>query len=415
MKNLINYFKLMNRTSLINSIKKISESRFTKILQRTFVSFSGLILVSSLFVLIKNLPIEGIISGLALDGIRKISEIGFSYTSIFVIIAFTYYYLQDYNSHSPKNVNEIQLILINISIFLMINLQFEYMIERYTIDVISMEYLGAKGIFSSLLISFISMRIYLYFFERKLYIKLPKEVPNVISDSFVSIIPSFVLFSFWWVIIYLLKFDVLSLINLIFNPLLKMGNSLILILIIPLLNRLLWFVGIHGGSVINSIFLPLFTIMNSSNLEAFLNSETIPYIASGIFYSSYVWIGSFPVALALMFSNKKEYKAIGYASLIPALFNIDESIIFGLPVILNPIMFIPFILSGIVPSVLSYIAISVGVISAPVLSVPWTIPAPFKALLSTNNDFRAVIWVFLLWGIIFLIYYPFIKKISSKN
>lgn len=100
-------------------------------------------------------------------------------------------------------------------------------------------------------------------------------------------------------------------------------------------------------------------------------------------------------------------KSIGIAGIIPRLFNIEKSLLFGIPIILNPILLIPHILSGVIPSVLSHTAIKLDFIPIPVLEMPWTIPAPLKAYLSTNNDWRAIIWVFLMWFIIYLIYLPF--------
>lgn len=240
-------------------------------------------------------------------------------------------------------------------------------------------------------------------------------MPPIIADSFLSIPPSLIIVLFWWVVCYVLNINILSFIDNLFSPLMKLGDSFFAIIITPLFTKILWFVGIHGASVINSIVSPITSVMNVANLKAFSEGNTLPYLASGNFYSIYVWIGSFPITLALLSINNKKLKSIGIAGIIPGLFNIEEPLLFGIPIILNPILLIPHILSGLIPSVLSYIAIKIDLIPIPVLDMPWTIPAPIKAFLSTNNDWRALVWILAMWLIIYLIYLPFIKRLSAND
>lgn len=403
---------------ILYKFEKVSKYPIVSVLQKTFVSFSGLLLVSSILTLVQNLPISNfeLFNGNNLVKLlSKISNIGFNYISIFVIIAFTFYYIDNRNERTDNKINHIPLALLNIAIFLTLNYSFNISGHSVLNTYINLKYFGSEGVFGALITSFITIKIYLWFVEEKIYIKLPKEVPEIISDSFLSIIPTLIIVVFWWIVAFWFNINILGFIDTLFTPLLRLGDSLYSAFIISFLNRILWFVGIHGASVINAIVSPILTVMNTANIDAFTNGQKIPYLASGLFYSNYVWIGLFPVTLAILSSKNKKLKSIGNASMIPSLFNIDEPILFGIPIILNPILLFPHILSGILPAVLSYIAIYLNIIPTPILSMPWTIPAPIKAFLATNNDIRAFIWILILWLLIYIIYLPFIKQIKKQS
>ena len=405
------------KETILIRLDNFSKLPFVLVLQKTFVSFSGLLLVSSLLTLIQKFPIdnwEKIIGVKTIELITKISNIGFNYISIFVIIAFTFYYIESHNLRTKLKINHIPIVLLNVALFISINYPYTEKINNATVSLINLKYFGASGVFGALILSYLSIKIYIWFLENKICIKLPKEVPDIIADSFLSIIPTLLIILFWWIISYVLQINILNIIELIFSPLMKLGDSFLAALLIPLFNRILWFVGIHGASVINSIISPITTIMNTANLQAFNQGEVLPYFVSGNFYSNYVWIGLFPLTLALITTKSKKLKTIGIASIIPGLFNIDEPLLFGVPIILNPILIIPHILTGIIPGVLSYFAMKIGLIPIPVLNLPWTIPAPIKAFLATNNDWRALLWVLLLWVIMYFIYLPFLKKMEKN-
>lgn len=386
----------------------LSKSAFFQIIQKTFTAFSGMLLASSLFTLIIKFPLinwNDILDKEMLDSFLKISSIGFDYVAIFVVFTFTYYFFQFYNSKNGKNVNVVPVIILNLSLFLT---------STFSSDVLSndinSEFMSSKGVFGALVISYFYSKVYILCVENKLYVRMPGEVPQVIADSFLSFIPMVVCISLCWLITFFLRIDILNITNELIGPFINISDGLLSVILIPILNRLLWFFGIHGAAIINSLISPIMTIMNTSNLEAFINERNLPYTISGNFFSCYVWIGIFPICIALLTTKNKQFKSVGLAGLIPTLFNIDESILFGVPIILNPILFIPFILSGVVPSVLSYIAIVFKIIPIPVLSIPWTVPAPIKAFLATNNDYRAFLWVLFLWVVIYLMFIPFLNK-----
>ena len=406
------------KLDILHELEKLSKKSIFTILQNTFMSFSGMLLVSSvitLFIKFPGINWNNILGEDVVLTILKLSSIGFDYISLFVIITFTYYYMENYNSKKEEKINHIPIIILNMALFLTVNYAPLSVLKEYSGSVFNTTYLGATGVFGAIIVCAITIKIYIFFVTHKIYIRLPKEVPSIVSDSFLSTIPMLSCVLFWWFVSFLLGFDILGFISQLLNPVVKLGDSILSVILIPFLNRILWFVGIHGAAVMNSLISPFMTFMDTSNLEAFTNDGVIQYIASGNFYSNYVWIGSFPISLALMSVRNKKIRSIGVASIVPTLFNIDEPIFFGLPIILNPILIIPFVLSGIVPSILSYIAINLNLISIPVLSMPWTIPAPIKAFLATNNDIRSFLWVLFLWLIIYLIFLPFIKKLSKES
>ena len=193
-------------------------------------------------------------------------------------------------------------------------------------------------------------------------------------------------------------------------------SSLFLIILITFF----WSFGIHGVSIIGTLARPLWLQLIDANTAAQAAGEAIPHIAAEPFFQWFVWVGgsgaTIGLAILLAVASKSAYaKALGKATIVPAIFNINEPIIFGAPIVLNPILIIPFMLAPLVLGTLSWFAMSMGLVSKVVLIAPWTLPGPIGAYLSTGGDWRAAVLNIICIAISVVIYYPFFRMYDRKQ
>lgn len=184
-------------------------------------------------------------------------------------------------------------------------------------------------------------------------------------------------------------------------------------MVIYFLVHALWLVGIHGANIIMNLIMPI----TLSNLAANAAGANIPL--AGEFNNAYVTVGGSGATLLLTFyiayrAKSKQLQAIGKASMIPAIFNINEPLIFGLPIIYNPYLAIPFFLAPMVSASVAYFAITFEWIKPMIALLPWPSPVGVGAFIGTGGDWKAVIVAIIAVSAAFLIYYPFITAYDKK-
>lgn len=278
-------------------------------------------------------------------------------------------------------------------------------------------YLDAKGLFTAIIGGIIAIEIFRILVQKKFVIKLPDSVPPAIAKSFEILIPIVVVtILFHSVNLFTMKslnIMVPEIILKAFAPLLNMSDSLISVIFIILVTHLLWFAGLHGTNIViaitNSITLSNLAI-NQAALQA---GDTIPKIFAGGFLDAYVYIGgsgaTLGLALAMIVSKNSHIKSIGKLSVIPAAFNINEPIMFGAPIVMNPLLFIPFIGVPILNASIAWFATKFDLVGKIVTLVPWTTPGPIGAFLATNLSVSAFLLSCGLVVISFFLYLPFLR------
>ncbi len=283
----------------------------------------------------------------------------------------------------------------------------------------SYAYLGSAGLFGSIIVSITSVEIFYFMKKKNITIKMPEQVPQSVSDSFAALWPTAVVVLLMFVITDVIGFNIHNFLNTIFMPLqgFLAGNNLIGMLSIVFLITLLWSAGIHGVSIIGGILRPFWMIAIEQNAQFVAGGGAmadIPNIGVEPFYQWFVWIGGAGGTVGLIivcyfFAKSKYLKSITKVSLIPTIFNINEPVIFGFPIVMNPALVIPFIVGPLICTVVSYIAMTVNLVNAPSIIAPWTLPGPIGAFLSTGNDFMAIILCLVNIAILVIVYYPFVR------
>lgn len=277
---------------------------------------------------------------------------------------------------------------------------------------LSMGNLGTASMFVGIISSIVAVEIFRFTQEKNISIKLPKEVPASVSRSFESLIPTLFVIMLFSTVCLWLEFDMHSMVQKFMEPLLTVSDTLGSVLLIEFIGMLFWVFGIHGWSIVGSIARPLWLMLLDQNMAAIANGTTPTAIANEPFYQWFVNTGSTGLSLALLFlifSKSKYGKALGKASFVPAVFNINEPIIFGAPIVLNPILMIPFVVAPLINAIIAWIAISAGLVNKFIVLAPWTLPGPIGAYLATGGDWRAAVLNVLLIALSTLIFYPFFK------
>ena len=283
---------------------------------------------------------------------------------------------------------------------------------------------SASGLFVAILTAILSTELLRSFSKVKaLLITLPDSVPPAVAKSFSALIPILLTFTIFSVFAYILNYvwgTTLSNIitTTIQTPLVNIFQKPIGIVVVLGLQNLLWGFGLHGSFVLGPITEPTLLIAiqeNIANLQAGLEPT---FIVTKPFLDAFANVGgsggTFGLILALIiFSKREDEKLIGKLSLTPGLFNINEPLMFGLPIVLNPVYIIPVIIVPIVTTLIAYVATAMGLINKTIVLIPWTTPPVLAAYLATGNDIRAAILSVVLIAISVLIFAPFVM-ISNK-
>ena len=302
-------------------------------------------------------------------------------------------------------------------------------IELATVRGIGLSWLGAKGIFIGIICAIASVHIYSYVEKKGWVIKMPAGVPPTVVQSFAALIPAAVVMTIFFVINTIFVSMGTDAFTFIFEflqtPLLGLGDSLAAMVIAYIFLHIFWFFGINGGSVVGAVYNPILQTLALNNLELYRelgpNGYTVAngaHIISQQFQDLFATFGGAGSTLSLiiamlLFCRSERIKSLGKLSLVPGIFGINEPIIFGLPVVLNPVIAIPFVLVPTINIVLSYIAMYIGLFPPTNgINIPWTTPVVISGFLATN-------WVGALFqlGLLILgvfIYLPFIKAMDNK-
>ncbi|MFP7010955.1 PTS sugar transporter subunit IIC [Klebsiella variicola] len=282
---------------------------------------------------------------------------------------------------------------------------------------LSMKYFSGQGIFTALLCSIYATEVYRWLKKRNITIKLPEQVPPGVSRSFEVLIP---------VIVIMITLHPLNLfiehatgmilpeaIMAMLKPLVAASDSLLAVILAVLLCQILWFAGIHGTMIVTGIMNPFWMANLASNQAALAAGEAIPHTFVQGFWDHFLFIGgvgsTLPLAILLIRSRAAHLRTIGRMGFVPGLFNINEPILFGAPIIMNPILFIPFVFIPVINAILAWYAIDLGLVEKVVMMTAWTTPAPIGASWATNWAIAPVILCFICMAIAALMYYPFVK------
>lgn len=286
---------------------------------------------------------------------------------------------------------------------------------------IPLDNLGASGLFLCLICAIAAVEVNKFVLIRGWAIKMPDSVPGNVAASFTSLIPAFI-FLLLCVIIKTIfgMTEFGSAHNFIYSlvqlPFQHLTSSYFTIVIIVFMISVSWFFGIQPA-IITSVFEPAWRAMSAENLAAIAAGGTASNVITFEFYANFVAIGgggaTIGLAIALLWRKSKQYKELGKLALGPSIFNINEPLIFGTPIVLNPIIIIPFFLAPLICCTLAYITMSTGIV--PVtngVAIPWTTPPVISGYLLCG--IKGALLQLLMVVISVAIYTPFLRILDKK-
>lgn len=287
-------------------------------------------------------------------------------------------------------------------------------------NVLGKQYTDTKGLFLGMFVAIISIELYSWLDrQERLNIKMPDNVPSNVSASFSALIPTvltvaiiaaagFAIQAITGMYAYDIVYTVVQ------QPLEGIIQGLPGLLILMLIAQIFWVIGIHGNQMVKPIREPLLLGAIAMNTEAFNAGQELPNIITMPFWDMYMSIGGSGVTIGLLIAiflvtKRKDYLQIGKLSAAPGIFNINEPLIFGLPIMLNPILAIPFIITPLVTGTIGYYATAIGFAGKAVVMVPWPTPPIINAYIATAGNLGAVATQIVCIIVAVLIYLPFVK------
>lgn len=295
-----------------------------------------------------------------------------------------------------------------------------------TVTGIDLGLIGSKGLFVAIIVGVCTTQLVKFAVDKNLVIKMPDSVPPAVSKSFSALIPATMTILITLVI--RIGFEITdfehihNFITIILGkPLTMLGGSFIGTIIAVLAAQIFWSMGLHGATIVGSVMTPIWLQMMDENRIAFQMGTEIPNItnSSFIFYASKLGGSGLTLSLVIFMAfmaKSKQLKEIGRMSLGPGIFNINEPVIFGTPIVMNPILVIPFIVAPIISTTLLYWGTKLGIIGITTgINVPWTLPGPIYAYLSTGGSISATIGVLITIIVPAIVYYPFFKIYDEQK
>lgn len=408
---------------------KLSSQKYLKALQNTFLALIPFFTLGSFALVLTSPPMDYTTMN---DGILKlimqlwqqfadfsgpvlnyVFNITMPLMALYVAIGLSYNLCKHYK------MNTIMPILITTATFVI-------SASMNTEGSLSFKYFDATGLFTSIFMTIVSFELYRFLVDKKVgKINLSGSgVPPALVDSIGNLVPVLIVLMlcsiFNNIILSVGKINLPELISMIMSPMVYAVDNVWGVIILAIIVMLFWWFGIHD-SVITSALDPFFYSNLGANANAFAAGTaavSLPYIVTTPFWWNFMAIGgsgaTLGVAFLALISKSKQIKTIGKLSFIPSLFNINEPLIFGLPLMYNPIMMIPFVIVMPLNGLITYLAMSTGLVAKTFAYASWNMFSPIAALIDTM-DIKAVILVVLLIIIDILIYLPFFKVYEKQK
>ena len=400
----------------------VAENKYVNGIRRAFIMMMPLLMIGSIFLMITAFPLPAYQRGMASllgENWKDIFDIPVSAT--FNLIALFVSFLVAQQLAKQFELDSIAVGLLSLASFLILTplgntSEFG--------QVITFTWLGSKGMFVAMVIGVVTVKIFHFFVKRDILVKMPDGVPPEVIKSFEALIPGTVILATALLLrvgmehtsygtIHDFVYKVLAL------PLRALGTSYIGSICTVFAISILWSVGINSGSMVNGFVRPFWLENQAENIAALQAGQPLPHVITEQFFDM-IWMGGAGVTLSLLlaiviFAKSKHIKSVGAIGIVPGIFNINEPVLFGLPIILNPIMLIPFNIVPIVMVTTQYIAMNIGLVSKPLgVAFPWPTPAVISGFI-TVGDLTGSLMQLANLIIGAMIYLPFLRIIDKAS
>lgn len=392
---------------------KIGSQRHLVAIRDGFISIMPLAIIGSLAVLLNNFPVQGYQDYMvSVFGNSWTSFGGYIYNGTFAIISLLIVFSVSYNLARSYNFEPLPAGLVSFSSFIILLLQ-----SDGASFFIPFRWLNASGLFVAIFVALISTEILVRLMQyTKTRVKKLEGMTPVLTRSFAALLPTaavLALFSTIKIVFLVMGIENIleALYNMVQAPLAGMANTPGSAVVIVFLSHLFWFLGLHGTNILEPVIQAMYIPALQENMVALASGAAIPNIFTKPFFDSFVYMGGCGTTFSLLiaffiFSRKKRFRNLVKLTTAQGIFNINEPVLYGLPVVMNPIFLIPFIMTPIILTITSYFATLIGLVPRTIAMVPWTTPPVISGFLVTGSVLGSLLQVVnIIIGA--MIYLPF--------
>lgn len=401
---------------------KLNNNRYLGAVRDGFFGATSILIIGSIFLLLGNLPINGyadFMKGIFGAGWQQFFTVPYDMTMnimvIYVVIGMAKSLARSYK------IDDVQSIIMS---FVALLILIPVITDKTGAEGIPVASIGSSGIFLSIISTCVTVGILHLFIAKNWKISMPDSVPANVANSFSALLPGTAVIIL--AVVVRLIFQVTSFetvenffMKLIQAPLVNIGSTFWATILVEFLEAFIFTFGLHGPSIINAVMVPIWTTLTVENQAAFSAGKALPHIMNMQFDANYIKLGGTGctiglVILMLYFAKSKQLKTMGKLAIVPSLFNINEPLIFGIPIVLNPILMIPFALSPIVFGGLSWLVSVLGILPiANGTNIPFTTPPIIAGFIISG-------WRGAVWNVIEILlsvawYYPFFKILDRNT
>lgn len=416
---------------ILPKVIKFTNSKIITALKNGMIYTIPFIIIGSVFLILSSLPVTSWAAWMTSTGLvpyfNQATNFSFNVMSIIAVTGIAYEWARNEGIDAlPAGITGFISFLVVLQPTATINDPTGKVLVQNTQHItgwIDTSWLAGKGMIAAIIIGLVTGWVYSWFVKNKITIKLPEQVPSNVANSFIALIPAAALVTFWMLVY--MGFDHFAhtsmlqwIYNIIQSPLQGITDSFAGALIVSLLISLLWFFGVHGSSIVSGIMTAILLSNSTDNAKLFAAGHLSQANGGHVFTQALldqfgtvtgagITIGM--VVYMLWFAKSAQLKSLAGLEIAPAIFNINEPILFGVPIVLNPLMLIPFIAAPMISMGLTYIVIKIGLI--PLFNgvyVPWTTPPIISGFLV--GGWKTAIWQALMLVMTFFVYLPFVRS-----
>ncbi|WP_416353488.1 PTS cellobiose transporter subunit IIC [Agrilactobacillus fermenti] len=408
---------------LVPFFSKLAASRHLVALRDGMAAAVPMIIIGSVFMIIAQFPIKGYQAFmLQTFGKNWATVIQYPTDASFHLMGLVAVFGIAYNLAKSYKVDAFSAAIVSTGAFI---LTIPMRIDKAGAFWIPLQQLDSSGLFTAILVGLFITDFYVWLVHKKITIKMPESVPPAVSNSFASLIPGGLALVLVWLIRLGVEATPMgSIPNIITfflsKPLGTLSNTLPGALVAEFVICLLWIFGIHGANVVSGVMMPIWLNAMNQNAAAMKAGHALPNVVTQQFFDNFVHMGgsgaTLGLAMMLAFMSKSvEFKTLGKLVAGPAIFNINEPIVFGLPIVMNYRIVIPFIAAPLFNVLSTYVAMSTGMVARTMgVMVPWTTPPIISGFLATGHLSGAVLQLFNI-VIDALIYWYFFKALDRDK
>lgn len=441
MKGLMNWFE----EKFIPIAAKIGSQRHLVAIRDGFIAIMPLIIAGSMAVLINNLSFPGydhnaFMSGIFGDGWRAFG--GNVWWGTLAMMALLVSFTIAYNLSKSYDVNPLTAGVLSVASYMtFIPQMFVRVALPETLDGITVpaELVGKEiatwgninwtftsfsSLFGAIFVALIVTEIYVKLVKsKKLEIKMPENVPPAVAKSFATLLPVMItIFLVGFAQVWIDKTGTSVskfLLEVVQTPVSQVGNTLGGAIAVAFTNHILWFFGLHGSNIIDPVMQSVFMPLATANADLLQQGMEMQYIVTKSFFDGFVYMGGSGTTVGLLAaifvaSKNKAHRSIAKIAAPTSLFNINEPVVFGVPIVLNPLFFLPFVFGPVILTIISYVATATGLVPMTSVIIPWTTPPVVGAFLATNGSVAAAALAVFNLGLTFVMYLPFILLANKQ-